>query len=79
MLAERLSTCEFAGVAVRLELVRQLAAHPRGHLDAGKIAVEAVKDIEREDDVKRRSSLFGELARIIQPLCPRVAHSSVLA
>ena len=64
---ERLSTGEFLGIGVKMELVRQLAARPSAHRAAGKVAVEAVKDIAREDDVKSRSSLFAELARAILP------------
>ena len=65
--AECLTRCEFPETSRKIELVRQLAQQPDGHEHAGRMAVEAVKGIQLEDEVKTRSGLFARLARALFP------------
>jgi hypothetical protein len=51
----------------RIAFVRQLAANPDCHQQAGRVATGATKLIELEDNVESRSSLFARLARAILP------------
>jgi hypothetical protein len=65
--SEALNRCESVDIRMRLELVRQLARLEDAHLEAGRAAVEAVRQIEREGNVTHRSELFATLSRALMP------------
>ena len=69
--AKRLAACLQSGSPLApetvIEFVRRLAVRSKCHVHAGRLAVTAVRLIEREDDVQRRTQLFARLARALLP------------
>ncbi|MER9934311.1 hypothetical protein [Mesorhizobium sp. M0088] len=57
--------CEVVAPESVICLIRRFAATRSCHSEAGKLAVLAVRLIEREDDVQRRSQLFASLSRAL--------------
>jgi hypothetical protein len=66
-LEECLNNCEFVSAHDRIRFVGMLSAYPDCHVHAGRMGVEAVKAIEREDEITQRAGLLADLARGILP------------
>jgi hypothetical protein len=66
-LEECLNDCEFVSAHDRIRFVGMLSAYPDCHVHAGRMGVEAVKAIEREDEITQRAGLLADLARAILP------------
>lgn len=60
-----LERCQILAPDAVIRFVRRFAATRSCHSEAGKLAVLAVRLIEREDDVQRRSQLFASLSRAL--------------
>jgi hypothetical protein len=66
-LVEWMQRSEFVSTHLRIDLVEHFAMHENTGALAGRIAAEAVKAIEAEDDVQHRSNLMAQLARALLP------------
>jgi hypothetical protein len=56
-----------APASTLIEIIAILSKRPDLHELAGKTAMKAKTQIEREDEVSSRASLFGQLSRVIMP------------
>ncbi|NTG32638.1 hypothetical protein G6K91_00020 [Agrobacterium rhizogenes] len=64
-LTDCLEGCQILAPESVIHFVKQLAERRDCHSHSGKLAVLAVRLIEREDDVQRRSQLFAGLSRAL--------------
>jgi hypothetical protein len=64
-LAEWMQRSEYATASLCIDFIERFAAVESCHEHAGRMAVEAVKAIEKEDDVEYRAKLFARLARAL--------------
>ncbi len=64
-LADCLEACEILAPDTVIDFVKRLAMRRDCHSQAGKLAVLAVRLIEREDEVQHRSQLFARLSRAL--------------
>ncbi|MER9926397.1 hypothetical protein NKJ84_26510 [Mesorhizobium sp. M0048] len=75
-LSSCLERCEVLAPESVIRVVKRFAATRSCHNEAGKLAVLAIRLVEREDDVQRRSQLFASLSRAL--LQANLAESALI-